>query len=450
MRPPLKIIFLLLVCAAVGALAVRSAHFLRHSSANPIKANSVKLPFPAGDFHPSANAFGEIAYFTPVFAHQSSYKYPYDLFVQKLGPGTLTLVSKHTFVLKYNENVAGCEFSPNGKHLLVKILAPGVPDDVDNIAEWNPNTQSLQPGPQGLRYRLLYWSPNGDRFAYVLGGDRIGYESLEMGDQNQDASMTLCVYDLATRTSNSVVQHPVLDSTGWLSSDTLLYATVNDPMFLLFERPVRSQHPNIYSYSVRSGTSTELIADGFSPAASADGQQIAFLGWPARTKSSPASSGFGVYVYDVQKQTRTLVYPIRSSTERNQLAWLPDGKRLLLLRILYRRTDPGVVETGKDYPAYGTGHFILLSPALSEAKELAVVKTTDTNLRDDPTTIFRIRGFSQTGSSLYFATKEVEKGLNVYESDSNSHDRLCALNLNDGAVQEIYSGTNLYGVGWHP
>ncbi|MDQ2799275.1 MAG: hypothetical protein M3Y13_06495, partial [Armatimonadota bacterium] len=200
-----KTILLLLVCAAVGALAVHSA-FFHHSSANPIKASSASLPFPAGAFHPSANAFGEIAYFTPVFAHQSSDKYPYDLFVQKLGPGTLTPVSKHTFVLKYNENVAGCEFSPNGKHLLVKTMSAGIPDDVDNLAEWNPNTQSLQPGPEGLRYRLLYWSPNGERFAYIQGGDRIGNESLEMGDQNQDASMTLCVYDLATRTSHSVVQ----------------------------------------------------------------------------------------------------------------------------------------------------------------------------------------------------------------------------------------------------
>lgn len=431
-----------------------------------VAGKSLQLPPPDGKISIFPNpASGAIAYLSPSYSGSQGADLAFNLVVYQTNQPTQSQKVEHRFVSNPACYAIGCDFSPDGKNVLVKLSAPSVPTDVYNILVWHRSTRQVQQGPQGLRYVTTYWSPNSKYLAYLQGGDVVGQEVLAQGDENQDAPVRLSVFDTTTGARQVVVQHPVLNSIAWMSPDVLLYSTTVQPMPLLFVQPQLIEQPNIYSYSVSARSSTKLITNGFNPAASPDAKNIAYIGWlatppppPSQAKqkqlakiAAPLPSAFGVYVYNIQTKTKSLVYPIKSPAERDQLLWTPDNKHLLLLRVLYRDTSPGYIDTAHpaDYPGYGEGHFVLVNTSSRETRELAVVKTVDAKARTNPATLFQLKGFAETGKSLFFLTSEATKEINQQTEMPNTYDRLRQLDLNDGSLQDVYAGTNLTSLGWH-
>ena len=451
-------------------LGLACVFFFRYSYPHNSRQQALLLPQPYGQITFSPFFLGYIGYLSPSISKDHLHSFGYDLTScqrQQTPQGEPRTQQKvlHRFITDPSYGIVGCEFAPDGNTVLARFSAPSVPTDVYSISVWHRDTGIVQQGPQGLRYIPTSWSPNSKFFAYIAGGDADGREVLDQGDQNQDSPLELRVFDTSTGGTRQVAQQPLLNSIAWMKLDVLLYAKTVQPVPLLFVSPNQAAQPNIYAYSLSGDASKLLITNGYNPASSQDAKTIAYIGWgPAspqkiqNTKQGQSSktfvsplTEFGVYLYNTQKKTKILVYPITSKGERDQLLWLPDNKTLLILRIFYHDTNPA--NNNPNHPVapggHGEVHLVKVDTLSKAAKQIAVLTTSDAEARPNPETAFQLKGFAEADNSVFLATSEISQEVNQETGRHNTQDSLYRLNLDDGSKQTLYSGTNLTLLDWH-
>lgn len=248
------------------------------------------------------------------------------------------------------------QWSPDSRHVLLKVGNTGDRYSVYLIHLWNPETNEVRPGPpEYISYLLPRWSPDSKHIAYIVGGDIAGRV-------DQPKPISLRVYDLITEKSQMLASGVptgayTLADFAWTRANTVLYTL--PPQENSKSQPARSRRQNetaqaaqptparpiIYEVSAKGDPPQILIRDGFRPTPSPDGRWIAFFGWPdveesrAEAADNPASVNYGprLMLFDRTTKRRVLVSPnvFGLGTQGTQLLWTPDGKRLILMQTKY-------------------------------------------------------------------------------------------------------------------
>ena len=429
------------VLGTATLLVLVCVFFACYSYQHRSRSQVLQLSQPYGAITLSPSFSGEIGYLSAASSRNQRRNFGYDLILCQANPTPQNRVRVHQtvlhrFVTDPSYGITGCDFSPDEKNVLAKFSAPSVPTDVYSFCVWHKATGTVQQGPQGLRYVPTFWSPDSKFLAYIRGGDTDGREILDQGDQNQDAPLQLRIFDTFTGTGRLVAEHPLLDNIAWMRPDVLLYSKTVQPVPLLFDMPNQASQPNIFAYSLRTGTSKLLIGSGFSPAASPDAKNIAFLGWGPAAPQTSSSTAFGIYLYNLHKKTQALVCPLPAAGERDQLLWMPDNKNLLVLRVLSHGTNL-------------EAHLVRVDTLSRATRQLALLTVSNAKPRTHPAAAFQWKGFSESGNAVFIATDEISREVNTQTGQSITHDSLYSISLSDGAKHTLYTGTNLTLLGWH-
>jgi hypothetical protein len=183
------------------------------------------------------------------------------------------------------------QFSPDGRHVLVKIGAYGTSYMSHVMYVMDLKTSRLRMLTAGREpLRLLFlpmsWSPDGKFLAFVAHLDDEG------GPDPTQTKPELITYSLLTGAPYVVSRNiEVRYSFDWLAPHTLLYSSLSpsggigagatvlsrvpiDPNQL----PPLKQHPDLYAVSAEGGAAQRVSPDAYRATASPDGKWIAFFG----------------------------------------------------------------------------------------------------------------------------------------------------------------------------
>ena len=228
---------------------------------------------------------------------------------------------------------------PGNTDLLLKLGDPAVrprnPYNSYRLWKWNRQTNALtSAAPRELFFRTVAPAPDGNRIAYIAGGNALGQTPEENGGIGE--ALRLYVYNPQTKTETLVSDNPgVRGGFAWLDGQTLLYTAVPAP-----EKSALNPHsfarPAIYAFDVKSGQSRLLLSEERHPMPSPDGSRIAFWGLRPDETALPLPQNWwhttGYTHLNVANregggrkvlERRLGVYP--------PLVWAPDNERMLLI-----------------------------------------------------------------------------------------------------------------------
>ncbi len=399
---------------------------------------------------------GELVYLVNTLPPGPPRPITYDLVTRPTGPGSEVKGVKNIYRITADpiSQLFTCQFSPDGKFILLKEGIQGGRMSSFHIFLWNSQTKQLQPGPKAaLHYPIIYWSPDAKFIAYVQGGDADGDEI------HGTNPIQLYVYDVIKQKSQLVVQNPEAKTLAWTDQGTLLYTFKsrrnNDTPLAYFRR-----RSDIYEFRVSNGSSVKLIDGAAEPSPSPDGRRVAFAGWPDRVEEAKAAtqakaagknyqSMQGLYLYDRLQKKRTLFHNFRAEEAHDVLLWSSDSKRLYGVQNVYNNTHPSFMRNSdtKDYPGYGLGHIYSIEIPTLKRREVAVIQAKDDMARPDPESQFQLKSVSRNGIFLYVYAHE------LIDDDPNSNylsarRSLYALNLTDGSQTVLLSAKNASGLDW--
>jgi hypothetical protein len=443
---------LLLVILVIGGIALAlSQHNVAKQTVgavpnDPLVAVNISASLPQG----------ELVYLVNTLPPGPPRPITYDLVTQATGPGSGIKGVKNIYQITADpiNQLFTCQFSPNGKFVLLKEGIQGGRMSSFHIFLWDSRTKQLQPGPNAaLSYPETYWSPDARFIAYIQGGDADGDEI------HGTDPICLYVYDVMMKKSQLVVQNPEAKSLAWTDQGTLLYtfkSRRNDDTPLTYSR----RRSDIYEFRVSSGSSMKLIDGAAEPSPSPDGRRVAFVGWPDRVEEAKAAiqakargrihqSMQGLYLYDRLQKERTLFHNFRAEEAHDVLLWSSDSKRLYGVQNVYNSTQPSFTRGSdtKDYPGYGLGHIYSIEIPTLKRREVAVIQAKDDMARPDPESQFQLKSVSRNGIFLYVYAHE------LIDDDPNSNylsarRSLYALNLTDGSQTVVLSAKNASGLDW--
>lgn len=336
------------------------------------------------------------------------------------------------------------QFSPDGAIVVVREGLP--PDDRYNginLFLWNMKAGKLRFVPsqafllrqpktygKGLSIMLpdLKWSPGSRFLSYMRGGNTFGDY-----DPRSD-SYHLSVLDTPSRRDHLVMKDAGL-SWSWTYQGTLLCSLV--PPAQAYKVLYRNARPSVYEADALGGKPRKLFDGGYYAHESPDGQWIAFCDWPGPlfdatnpSKELQENTQRGLFLFHKPSGRRAFVGELELSEaaypfDAPLMQWSPDGQTLYVTEMQDGKTRGSTV--GQLY------RMTLEQQQLQPLVRLEMQPRSGAG-------VFRGRGISPDGSTLYLETRQAISGPKGYP---NRQFTLLGINTATGEQTPLASLKNI-------
>ena len=327
---------------------------------------------------------------------------------------------------------------PSSNNVLLKLGDPAVrernPYNSYRLWNWNRTTNALTAAaPRELFFRHVAPAPDGNRIAYIAGGNALGQTPAENGGIGEP--LRLYIYDAQSKTETLVSDNEgVRGGFNWLDANTLLYTELGKPEKTELN-PKGWARPSIYAFDVKSGKSTLLLNEARHPMPSPDGSRIAFWGLRAGEMlplpddwwQNTGYAHLSVAKRDgsERKAYSRLIGPYPS------LVWAPDNQRMFTVE----QRPASDKDTARPITEWNL--------RLGQARRVGTLQTKDVQKTErawfQPQ--FRALGVAPDGKSLVVAVEEVSATGQVTQ-------RVQSVELATGKSTEVAKLRDVAGFDW--
>lgn len=409
---------------------------------------------------------GEVVYMPSIQVGQSPTQ-PHWVF-HSLSNGKLlegksvSTVTYHGQLNSFIDHVWDPQLSPDAKLLMFKLGQKPVVNIMSYFVflwDFQRKTVKRMASPNNLQFRHLFWSPNSQYIAFIVGGDQSG------ADFEGSGEIELHIYNVQTGKEHMVVRNSAVTRMAWTSQNTLL-VTMELPNETNKAKPntddesKQQTHTAIYEVGPEEeSVPQKVIPNGFYPQPSPDGKWIAYVAQPAPKKPGdkpsgedgqdvpPAgkvingriSSGLGFYLWNRQTGKRTLIGP----ADLNSYRWTPDSAHLVTFNETYRTVGKGDKATGE-----GLGAIRVVDVPSLASRDVTTLHAHDHEPipRSEIWPQFEPQ-MSNDGKTLFVKQSEFIAEEDGYQTE---HKALLAVDLATGKTQMLARLLNKYTniIGW--
>lgn len=370
---------------------------------------------------------GQLVYADFARPNAQSFKWsPYLHLIQVGQDAASTLVT--SFQVQGGQWVYNPQISPDGKQVLFERGGEGSSHSQFDLVFWDLKNGETHIGPVQLVYPRVQWSPDSRYVAYIIGGDIEGASSPEN-------PLELFIYDTQKHNSRKIAQSNAVKWMSWAEPNTLFYSVQKSRSD--GEQDFRA---DIYSANASGGTSQLVLRNGYDPKPSPNGQKMLFWGWPdgeiKNTENASTSNHLqlGLYLFDMQQQTRVLLQSPFSHRQTIDLQWLPDNNRAVYVEKSGHSPQAKALVKIIDSQS-GEIHGV----TTLTARDYQQVERIETEPQ------FEVVNLSSKGDMLFVKISEFAPGDALRDTEFFT---LSAVNLQTGAVTKGTKIKTYYGFDW--